>query len=542
MSGWLLAVALALGDDGTGRCVLDRDPAIRRSGDDLALARELDRTGFPASAGLFYARAACEAPGDEDTLVLAISRANTWGAREDLESFARWLPVEKYPSRAPNLLSYVEGRRLRDAGMLDEAVPFLGRISVNSDLLPRGALMLGQVQALRGKLKTADAEFKSVVADSRDPEAQALVNLALGSLYYGIGRFEEAGEFARAAPDSAERDAMLGWVWFMTNRKLGERPGVAPLGRHPEVDFLRTIRPFHEMHPEDVEAEVAIYEATWTPVAAALEKALADLDKPGGGARLFERYRKGLTPVPGAPAAFIDRWTASRELAATKARRDQLLAERLGVRPPRGKDGEALTDETLAAMSRAERRGGELLARGVRRAWDELATVSREVQMLEMESLVELGDPRALDAMRRAQAKWPSGELAARIAIAEGGDVIAGLRRACDAFPASPQARYELALWLWQAGERDEAVSHFRQVGDGDRRRASRAHVGQYHFDRGEFTEAIEAFSEAEDSYMVAWCKWALGDRAAAVATMRSSPDKRAAADAARMERAIAGG
>ncbi|MBM4364939.1 MAG: hypothetical protein FJ102_01895 [Deltaproteobacteria bacterium] len=540
MSGCLLVAALALGDDGTGRCVLDRDPAIRRSGDDRALARELDKAGLPASAGLFYARAACEAPGDEDTLVHALARASTWGAREDLESFSRWLPIEKYPSRAPNLLAYVEGRRLRDEGNLDEAVKYLGLVSTKSDLYPRSQLMLGEVQARRGKLKTADADFASVTDDARDLDAQGRSSLARGWMRYGIRRDEEAAEFLRAAPAVLEREAALGWVWFMTSGKLAWDGSATPRGVHPEIDLLKVLDAFTHRLPE-VESLTASFESTWGPLATALEKAVAETVAPSARGRLFQRYRQGVSAVPSVPVEFLDRWVRTRELDDLKRRHDQLLGERLQLGRPQGKRDEAVDDEIVPAMERVEERGGQLVARGVKRARDEVAAALEQSVLTRMESLADLGDPRALEAMREVQAKWPSGELAARIAITEGGDVIAGLRRACDAFPNSPEARYELALWLWQAGDREEAASHFREVGDGDRRRASQAHLGQYHFERGAFADARECFGAAKDSYMVAWCEWALGDKKAALVTMRGSNDKRAAADAAKMERAITG-
>ncbi len=91
MTAWLLVAALALGDDGTGRCVLERDPGIRPSGDDLALARELDRAGFPASAGLFYARAAwCEwALGDKAAALATMRNSKDKRAAADAAKMER---------------------------------------------------------------------------------------------------------------------------------------------------------------------------------------------------------------------------------------------------------------------------------------------------------------------------------------------------------------------------------------------------------------------------------------------------------------------
>ncbi len=206
------------------------------------------------------------------------------------------IPPEAFPRQARNHLYYLMGRKLYADGELSASAKYFQQISSKSSLYLRSKYFEGVIHNERGKLKSAVKAFRDVyqaeinpnndreVQEMQDLQDLALVNIA--RIYYGLERFENAGNYY----DMVDHDSTYwaeslfehAWAEFMVsdlNDSLGllltlRSPYYADHEHLPETVVLRALNFFNLCNFDDAEKTLLDFESKYTPMKGELEEFL----------------------------------------------------------------------------------------------------------------------------------------------------------------------------------------------------------------------------------------------------------------------------
>jgi tetratricopeptide (TPR) repeat protein len=258
---------------------------------------------LPHSAQHYFLQVATNPPSEraaEVALIRLVQIAELTGDDDVLMRLVPAIDERDWPEPARDHLHYAAGSRAWQKGELSEARRHFSLVSPDSELGSRALYSEGVALVDQGRLKSAAKEFVRVGRLGYHGDWAAL---GMGRVYYGIGRYDLAGQWFEQVPVTSDQFAEArfenAWSSFMQNdpnRALGElltlkAPSYTDTVYQPEGPLLESIVWYSLCEWENSRTSLDALDAQVQPVHEALDAAIRPYASDEGRRIAGEAYR-----------------------------------------------------------------------------------------------------------------------------------------------------------------------------------------------------------------------------------------------------------
>jgi tetratricopeptide (TPR) repeat protein len=264
---------------------------------DYYMARSLESLEMWHTSQYHYMKVVKKGPQDpyfNYALPKLVKIARYTGDDTELSRIVTKIPTDAFPSGAQSEMFYLLGVQAFEEDDLSKARKFFGQVSTKSPLFLKSEYFRGVIYNQQNKLKSAVRSFRDVYRAeaevTNDPrylkEVEEVKDLALinvARIYYGIDRYDEAGNYYelvnRESSYWAQSVFEHGWANFMQNNlndTLGQlltvRSGFFKDDEFlPEQPILRALTYFNLCEYNRVEKLLLGFEQNYRPLLAEMQ-------------------------------------------------------------------------------------------------------------------------------------------------------------------------------------------------------------------------------------------------------------------------------
>ncbi|MFM2244812.1 MAG: hypothetical protein RL071_886 [Pseudomonadota bacterium] len=264
---------------------------------DYYMARSLESLELWHTSQYHYMKVVKKGPQDpyfNYALPKLVKIARYTGDDTELSRIVSQIPTDAFPSGAQSEMFYLLGVQAFEDDDLSKARKYFGQVSTKSPLFLKSEYFRGVIYNQQNKLKSAVRSFRDVYRAqaevTNDPrylkEVEEVKDLALinvARVYYGIERYDEAGNYYelvnRESSYWAQSVFEHGWANFMQNN-LNDTLGQLLTVRSgffkddewlPEAPILRALTYFNLCEYNRVDATLLTFDQYYKPMLAEMQ-------------------------------------------------------------------------------------------------------------------------------------------------------------------------------------------------------------------------------------------------------------------------------